>query len=155
MRFLVKALTTRQWSDWLGTAAFAGIALTLFRRAPEFGLLILPALLQEILIAISFLVRGRSRAVAPGWAPRAVAYGNTFVVMGFIWLATAYSREWIRPTPQEDQAPGHVTVALRRGAGALAAVALATLLQHRAGGADPGDLRPTGSQGIRCTRCIC
>jgi protein-S-isoprenylcysteine O-methyltransferase Ste14 len=102
MRFLVKALTTRQWSDWLGTAAFAGIALTLFRRAPEFGLLILPALLQEILIAISFLVRGRSRAVAPGWAPRAVAYGNTFVVMGFIWLATAYNREWIRPTPQEE-----------------------------------------------------
>ena len=102
MRFLVKDLTTRQWSDWLGTAAFAGIALTLFRRAPEFGLLILPALLQEILIAISFLVRARSRAVAPGWAPRAVAYGNTFVVMGFIWLATAYNREWIRPTPQEE-----------------------------------------------------
>ena len=35
--------------------------------------MILPAFLQEILIAISFLMRGRSRAVAPGWAPRAVA----------------------------------------------------------------------------------
>jgi protein-S-isoprenylcysteine O-methyltransferase Ste14 len=102
MRFLVKALTTRQWSDWVGTAAFAVIALTLFRRAPEFGLLILPGLLQEILIAISFLVRGRPRAGATGWGPRAVAYANTFVVMGFIWFASEGHPEWIRRTEQEE-----------------------------------------------------
>jgi protein-S-isoprenylcysteine O-methyltransferase Ste14 len=74
----------------------------LFRRAPEFGVLILPALFQEILIAISFLVRGRSRAGATGWLPRVVAYANTFVVMGFIWLASLGHREWIRPTEQEE-----------------------------------------------------
>lgn len=98
----MKALATRQWSDWVGTAAFAALALALFRRAPEFGLLILPALFQEILIAISFLVRGRSRAGATGWMPRVVAYANTFVVMGFIWFASLQNREWIRPTEQVE-----------------------------------------------------
>jgi protein-S-isoprenylcysteine O-methyltransferase Ste14 len=98
----VKALATRQWSDWIGTVAFTAIALTLFRRAPEFGVLVLPALFQEILIAISFLVRGRSRAGATGWVPRAVAYANTFVVMGFIWFASAEHRDWIRATANSE-----------------------------------------------------
>jgi protein-S-isoprenylcysteine O-methyltransferase Ste14 len=94
----VKALTTRQWSDWIGTAAFAAIAVTLFDRAPAFGLLVLPALLQEILIAISFLVRGRSRAGTVGWVPRLVAYANSFLVVAFIWVASGGHRDWIRAT---------------------------------------------------------
>jgi protein-S-isoprenylcysteine O-methyltransferase Ste14 len=98
----VKALATRQWSDWIGTAAFTAVAFTLFRRAPEFGLLVLPALLQELLVAISFLVRGRPKGGASGWAPRLVAYGNTFVVMGFLWLASTRHREWIHPTEQAE-----------------------------------------------------
>ena len=101
-RLSVKALTTRQWTDWIGTAAFAALALTLFRRFPAFGLLVLPALLQEILIAISFLVRGRARAGAVGWAPRLVAYANSFLVVGFIWFASAGHREWIRATEYEE-----------------------------------------------------
>src|SRR3970040_387722 len=60
-RLSVKALTTRHWSDWAGTLAFTAIAVGIWRQAPEFGGLILPGLIQELLIAISFLVRGRSR----------------------------------------------------------------------------------------------
>jgi protein-S-isoprenylcysteine O-methyltransferase Ste14 len=96
----VKALTTRHWSDWAGTLAFTAIAVGLWRQAPEFGVLILPGLIQELLIAISFLVRGRSRAGAPGWVSRLVAYANSFLVMVFILVAARVQPEWLRPTPQ-------------------------------------------------------
>jgi protein-S-isoprenylcysteine O-methyltransferase Ste14 len=97
----VKALSTRHWSDWAGTLAFTAIAVGLWRRAPEFGVLILPGLIQELLFAISFLVRGRARAAAPGWIPRLVAYANSFVVMVFIPVAARTQPEWLRPTPHE------------------------------------------------------
>ena len=96
----MKALTTRHWTDWAGTAAFTAIAVWLWRRAPEFGLLILPGLLQELLVAVSFLIRGRPRAAAPGWVSRLVAYTNSFVVMLFIVVATRSHPEWLRPTPE-------------------------------------------------------
>jgi protein-S-isoprenylcysteine O-methyltransferase Ste14 len=98
----VKALTTRHWSDWAGTLAFTAIAVGLWRRSPEFGVLILPGLIQELLIAISFLVRGRSRAGAPGWVSRLVAYANSFLVMVFILVAARVQPEWLRPTPQPE-----------------------------------------------------
>jgi protein-S-isoprenylcysteine O-methyltransferase Ste14 len=96
----VKAFTTRQWSDWAGTLAFTAIAVGLWRQAPEFGVLILPGLIQELLIAVSFLVRGRARTGAPGWASRVVAYANSFLVMVFILVAARIHPEWLRPTPQ-------------------------------------------------------
>ena len=96
----MKALTTRHWSDWAGTLAFTAIAVGLWRQAPEFGVLILPGLIQELLIAVSFLVRGRARAGAPGWAARLVAYANSFLLMVFILAAARFQPEWLRPTPQ-------------------------------------------------------
>ena len=96
----MKALTTRHWSDWAGTLAFTAIAVGLWRQAPEFGVLILPGLIQELLIAVSFLVRGRARAGAPGAAARVVAYANSFLVMVFILVASRVQPEWLRPTPE-------------------------------------------------------
>jgi protein-S-isoprenylcysteine O-methyltransferase Ste14 len=98
----VKAVTTRQWSDWAGTLAFTAIAVGLWRQAPEFGVLILPGLIQELLIAISFLVRGRARTAAPGWVSRAVAYANSFLIMVFILVAARVEPAWLRPTPQPE-----------------------------------------------------
>ena len=96
----MKAFTTRHWSDWAGTLAFTAIAVWLWRRAPEFGVLVLPGLIQELLIAVSFLVRGRARTGAPGWASRVVAYANSFLVMVFILVAARVQPEWLRPTPE-------------------------------------------------------
>ena len=96
----MKAVTTRHWTDWTGTLAFTAIAVGLWRQAPEFGVLILPGLIQELLIAISFLVRGRARAGAPGTAARVVAYVNSFLVMVFILVAGRVQPEWLRPTPE-------------------------------------------------------
>lgn len=97
----MRALTTRHWSDWVGTAAFVALAVALWRQAPEFGVLILPGLFQELLVAISFLVRGRARMGAPGLLARAVAYLNSFVVMTFIWVASKHQPGWLQPTPIE------------------------------------------------------
>ena len=83
----MKPLTTRHWSDWLGTAAFTAMAVGLWRQSPEFGVLLLPGLVQELLIAASFLVRGRARSSAPSWTSRVVAYLNSFLVMVFILVA--------------------------------------------------------------------
>jgi protein-S-isoprenylcysteine O-methyltransferase Ste14 len=98
----VKSLSTRHWTDWVGTIAFTAIGVGLWRRAPEFGLLILPGIIQELMVAVSFLIRGRPRAGSSGWGPRAVAYINSFVVMVFILVATRFHREWLRATPQPE-----------------------------------------------------
>ena len=80
---------------------FTAIAVGLWRQAPEFGVLILPGLVQELLIAVSFLVRGRPRSTAPDLASRVVAYANSFLVMVFILVAARVQPEWLRPTPNE------------------------------------------------------
>jgi protein-S-isoprenylcysteine O-methyltransferase Ste14 len=98
----VKALSTRHWTDWAGTIAFTAIGIGLWQRAPEFGLLILPGLIQELLVAVSFLIRGRPSAGATGWAPRAIAYINSFSVMAFILFATRVHPEWLRATPAHE-----------------------------------------------------
>lgn len=97
----MKPLTTRHWSDWVGTAAFTAMAVGLWRQSPEFGVLLLPGLVQELLIAASFLVRGRARSSAPSWTSRVVAYLNSFLVMVFILVAGRLQPEWLRPTPNE------------------------------------------------------
>jgi protein-S-isoprenylcysteine O-methyltransferase Ste14 len=73
----------------------------LWRTSPEFGVLVLPGLMQELLVAISFLLRKRATRTAPGLTSRLVAYGNTFIIMGFLWFAASRHPEWIRPTADE------------------------------------------------------
>jgi protein-S-isoprenylcysteine O-methyltransferase Ste14 len=95
----VSVRTTRHWSDWVGLIAFTAIGVSLWRKAPEFGLLIIPGLLQELLVAISFLVRGRAIQARVKWLPRLVAYANSFIVMGFLLIATEWHPQWVKPTP--------------------------------------------------------
>ena len=95
----MKALSTRHWTDWVGTFASVGLGVSLWFRAPEFGLLVLPVLLQDMLVAASFLLRGRPRLQAPGLTSRIVAYVNTFVVLVFVWIGTRSHPEWLSATP--------------------------------------------------------
>jgi protein-S-isoprenylcysteine O-methyltransferase Ste14 len=94
--------SSRHWSDWVGVVAFTAIGANLYTQAPEFGILILPGILQEIVVAASFLLRPRPRLGTPGWWPRAVAYANTFGPMLFLWYAARYHHDWVRPTPIPD-----------------------------------------------------
>jgi protein-S-isoprenylcysteine O-methyltransferase Ste14 len=90
--------STRTWSDWVGVVAFTAIGVNLYRQSPEFGILILPGILQELIVAASFLLRPRRRRAANGLMPRLVAYANTFGVMLFLLYAAARHPDWIRPT---------------------------------------------------------
>jgi protein-S-isoprenylcysteine O-methyltransferase Ste14 len=90
--------STRHWTDWVGVGVFLALGINLFYQAPEFGILVLPGILQELLVAASFLLRPRRRLGAPGWWPRAVAYLNTFGPLLFLWHAARFRHDWIRPT---------------------------------------------------------
>ncbi len=89
---------SHHWSDWIGLVAFSAIAVSLWRRAPEFGLAVIPALSAELLVAASFLLRGPARQRSVGWLPRIVAYAHTFLPMAFLALASAYRPGWLTPT---------------------------------------------------------
>jgi protein-S-isoprenylcysteine O-methyltransferase Ste14 len=91
--------SSRHWSDWVGLVAFTAIGVNLYTQAPEFGILILPGILQELVVAASFLLRPRRRLGAPGFWARAVAYANSFGPMIFLWYAARYHHDWIAPTP--------------------------------------------------------
>ncbi len=95
----MKLGSTRHWTDWVGMLVFTAIGVRLWRQAPEVGVLLLPSIVQELIVAISFLLRPRPRLGLTGWAPRLIAYANTFVIMIFLWYASASHPEWLRPTP--------------------------------------------------------
>lgn len=107
------------WSDWAGLAAFTGLALVLWRRAPEFGLAVIPAFVAELLVAASFLVRRPAARRAVGWRPRAVAYAHTFLPMVYLELASEYRPEWL--------APAHSRLLVEWGIGVWLAGALLAL----------------------------
>jgi protein-S-isoprenylcysteine O-methyltransferase Ste14 len=85
------------WSDWAGLAAFTALAVSLWRRAPEFGLAVIPALTAELLVAGSFLIRRPATRRAHGWLPRGVAYAHSFLPMIFLELAGRYRPGWLAP----------------------------------------------------------
>ncbi len=91
-------LNRHHWSDWLGLVAFTGLAVALWRRAPEFGLAVIPALSAELLVAASFILRRPLQRTSVGWMPRAVAYAHTFLPMVFIELAGAHRPAWLAGT---------------------------------------------------------
>jgi protein-S-isoprenylcysteine O-methyltransferase Ste14 len=94
---LAVAPRRHHWSDWVGVVAYTMLAINLWSRSRELGLLMLPSLLHELFIAAAFLTRARARRGSTGWRPRAVGYANSFLFMGFIQIAAIWHPEWVRP----------------------------------------------------------
>jgi protein-S-isoprenylcysteine O-methyltransferase Ste14 len=82
----------RHWSDWVGFFFFFGMAASILIRTPVVGLLVLPILLHEMLVSLSFLLRGPAKRTAAGWLPRAAAFAGSFLVPLYLQLAG-----WWRP----------------------------------------------------------
>jgi protein-S-isoprenylcysteine O-methyltransferase Ste14 len=85
----------RHWSDWVGVVAYTLMALNLLIRSKELGILMLPSLLHELLVAAAFLTRGPARRASVGWIPRAVGYAHTFLFIVFIQAAAIWHPQWV------------------------------------------------------------
>ena len=100
---------TRSASDWIGCAFFVGFALTLPLTSGTSGLLLLPPMIYESVVGVTFLIRGRARRSLEGMGPRVAAYGATFLLPIFLWSA----QRWAPSLVAESSVP----VFIRVGAG--------------------------------------
>lgn len=85
----------RTAADWAGFTLLSAFALALPLGAGKPGLLLLPPMLYELLVAATFLVRGRARRTTHGIGPRVAAYGASFLVPVFLWTAARLAPEMI------------------------------------------------------------
>ena len=81
----------RTVSDWVGCACFAAFALMFPLTAGRFGLLLLPPMLYELTVAVTFLVRGRARRSLQGAGPRMAAYVATFWMPLVFWVTLRWA----------------------------------------------------------------
>jgi len=88
----------RSIADWVGCAFFAAFALTLPLTSGKSGLMLLPPMIYESLVAITFLIRGRARRSLAGLAPKAAAYGATFLLPVFLWVAQRWAPSLVAPS---------------------------------------------------------
>src|SRR5947209_4734543 len=80
------------------TLVNAILAIGVFRSTPLVALFLAPTFAHEALIAVAFLVRRPLLRQAEGWAPRAAAYGATFIIPAFCFFASQWRAEWMRPS---------------------------------------------------------
>src|SRR5690348_11248426 len=80
-----KVRPVRSLSDWVGCAFFAAFALTLPLTSGRTGLMLLPPMIYELVVAVTFLIRERARRSLRGFGPRVAAYGATFLLPVFLW----------------------------------------------------------------------
>lgn len=86
----ISARARRTAADWVGCAFFCAFAITLPLTSGKSGLLLLPPMLYEVVVAATFLVRGRPRRTLSGVGPRVAAYGATFLLPVFLWVAARW-----------------------------------------------------------------
>ncbi len=85
----------RTAADWIGCAFFCAFALTLPLTSGTSGLLLLPAMLYEVIVAATFLIRDQPRRTLPGLGPRLAAYGATFLLPIFLWASARWAPEYL------------------------------------------------------------
>jgi protein-S-isoprenylcysteine O-methyltransferase Ste14 len=87
------------WSDWVGFVFCVWLVITVLRRSPMLGMLMLPVCLHDIVAGVAFLVRRPAKAHLQGWGPRIATYASTFVIPAFLALAGSRHPSWVRFTP--------------------------------------------------------
>lgn len=89
----------RSIADWLGCAFFAAFALTLPLTSGKSGLMLLPPMAYELVVAVTFLIRGRARRSLQGVEPRVAAYGATFLLPIFLWVSERWAPTLVAQSP--------------------------------------------------------
>jgi len=87
------------WTDWAGIVFFLGLAVAVLWKTPILGVMMLPVLLCDVVVGISFLIRQPAKARLEGWAPRIATYGGAFLVQAFLLFASSRHAAWLAPTP--------------------------------------------------------
>jgi protein-S-isoprenylcysteine O-methyltransferase Ste14 len=87
----------RHWTDWAGFVGMLLLAGQLLLRSGTAGLMLLPTVLHELVVAALFLVREPARRTAPV-GRQALAYVVGFMVPLFVAMATAWRPGWLAPT---------------------------------------------------------
>lgn len=82
---------SRTASDWAGAIGFGVFALLFPLSAGRFGLLLLPPMLYELTVAVTFLVRGRAKRSLHGVGPRTAAYVATLWMPLFFWTTLRWA----------------------------------------------------------------
>jgi protein-S-isoprenylcysteine O-methyltransferase Ste14 len=90
-----QAYKRRSWTDWVGCSLYVALAVDIAVHSPQIGILLLPSVLHELLVAGSFLIRRPLCRQAEGWKPRLAAYSGTFLVIGFIRFASTFEPSWV------------------------------------------------------------
>lgn len=88
----------RHWSDWAGFVCFTAFAALSFRQTMMVVFMLLPTLLHEEIMALSFLLRRPAKAELQGWKPRIAAYAATCCVWSFTLFASTWHPGWLRPS---------------------------------------------------------
>lgn len=83
-------------TNGIGCLLFVTWACVTLSKMPAAGLFLLPTLLFEVGIAISFLIRDEPKAATTSVRARISAYGGSFLVVAFFQLAQQH-REWVAP----------------------------------------------------------
>lgn len=94
----IPARSPRTAADWVGCAFFCAFAITIPLTSGKLGLLLLPPMLYELVVAATFLLRGQPRRSLPGVGPRVAAYGATFLLPIFLWTSSRWAPSLIAPS---------------------------------------------------------
>jgi protein-S-isoprenylcysteine O-methyltransferase Ste14 len=98
---IVRSSSRHHWSDLVGVLCYTVLAVNIALGSRELGLLILPSLVHELLVAAAFILREPARRTAVGLVPRAVGYLHTFLIIGFLQFASITHPEWISASHNE------------------------------------------------------
>jgi protein-S-isoprenylcysteine O-methyltransferase Ste14 len=93
-----KEAHTRHWSDWTGFACYFGLAGLIAWRAPRFAIILLPAIVHELFVAVSFLLRRPARSRLSGLGPQLAGYGGSFLIPLFAAVAAQCKPQWLKMT---------------------------------------------------------
>lgn len=85
--------------DWCGFALFVALGVRTLQTPGGIGVILLPAIVLEFVVALSFLIRDRPKAVNRSPGARVAAYGGSFLMMVFVPLADTFAPSWLQGEP--------------------------------------------------------
>jgi protein-S-isoprenylcysteine O-methyltransferase Ste14 len=95
-----RAAFERRISDWVGFTVFLSFAILALMGASATSVLLLPTVVYDLFVAISFVIREPIQATLPTLRARLVAHGGTFFMVLCVPLAGRINPEWVAMTQQ-------------------------------------------------------